>query len=170
VGRRAWFGILIALAGTAVAAGGLTLPGRGDLLAVAGAVLAAGYMVVGRRERPRLDILPFLLQVYGWASVTLLAALLVTHSSFWPAGPSDWGLYLFLAAVPTGIGHSLYNYSLRHLPAHAVATAITLEPVGASLLAFLLFRESPEATTWLAAPVIVWGLWLVLPRGEAAGR
>jgi drug/metabolite transporter (DMT)-like permease len=167
VRARAWLGICLALAGAAVASGGLGTPGRGDLLALAGAALAAGYMVVGRHERQRMDIFPFLVRVYGWAALTLLVALAVTRTQPWPSNPGDWWLYVFLAVVPTGIGHSLYNYALRHLSAHAVATALTLEPVGASILAFFVLGEAPEASTWLAAPLVVIGVLLVVPRSES---
>jgi drug/metabolite transporter (DMT)-like permease len=167
VGTRGWQGILLALLGSAVATGGLRGSGRGDFLALAGAVLAAAYMVVGRRERQQWELFPFLLRVYGWASLTLLAALAATGAPILPVRVQEWWLYLFLAAVPTGIGHSLYNYSLRHLPAYSVATAITAEPLGASILAFVLFGETPETTTWMAAPLVVGGLMLVV-RGNRA--
>lgn len=160
--RLGWMGILLALTGTAVATGGLSWPGQGDWLALAGAVLAAGYMVVGRRERQRWDIFPFLVRVYGWASVTLLLALVATGGSLLPGRAGDVWVFLFLALVPTGVGHSLYNYSLAQLPAYAVATAITAEPLGASILAYVMFRELPEPATWLAAPLVVAGLWLVV--------
>jgi drug/metabolite transporter (DMT)-like permease len=165
---QGWIGIGLALVGAAVAAGGLQAPGRGDLYALAGAVLAAGYMVVGRRERSRLEIVPFLVRVYGWASLTLLVALTATRTALLPPRASDLWLYVFLAVVPTGIGHSLYNYALGHLPAYAVATAITAEPLGASLLAFALFGEIPEPTTWIAAPLVVAGIWLVVRRGRVS--
>lgn len=163
VTRRGWLGIAIVVLGSGVATGGGEA-GRGDLLAILGAILAAAYMVVGRHERQRWEILPFLTRVYGWAAVTLCVLLLVTRTNPLPAQSGDWAVFVFLAAVPTGIGHSLNNYSLRYLPAYVVATAITLEPWGASLLAYLIFGEKPEVLTWWAAPLVLIGVWLVVPR------
>jgi len=170
VTARNWCGIAIALCGVAVATGGGVGMTGGDLLALAGAVLAAGYMVVGRRERQRHDLAPYLFNVYGWAALTLLPALVFTSTSPWPSHEVDWLVFAFLAAVPTGIGHSLYNYSLKHLPAHVVATTITLEPWGASVFAFFLFGETPEPSTWWAAPLVLLGVWLVVPRTASSSQ
>jgi hypothetical protein len=45
--------------------------------------------------------------------------------------------------VPQLIGHTGINYAMRHLDPTRVATATLLEPVGAGLLAFLVFAEVP---------------------------
>ncbi|GAG52924.1 unnamed protein product, partial [marine sediment metagenome] len=58
-------------------------------------------------------------------------------------------------------GHSLYNYVLRHLPAYVVATTITGEPVGASILAYVVLGESPPTRALIAAPFILGGIMLV---------
>ncbi len=73
-----WAGIGVALAGRAVSIGFAGLAIRGDLMALAGAMLAAGYMVVGRRERQSWDTVPYLVRVYGAAALTLAIALVAT--------------------------------------------------------------------------------------------
>jgi len=156
-----WAGIGLALAGSAVSIGFAGLAIRGDLMALAGAMLAAGYMVVGRRERQSWDTVPYLVRVYGAAALTLAAALLATGRPFTPARAADWWVFAALAAIPTGLGHSLYNWVLKHLPAYVVATSITLEPIGSSVLAYWWTAEVPTRRAFLVAPVIFAGILLV---------
>jgi drug/metabolite transporter (DMT)-like permease len=156
-----WLGILLALAGASMTAGYDRLHLGGDLLALAGALLAALYMVVGRRKRQTWDTLPYIARVYGMAAVVLALIMLVKRDSFLPLRTDDWWIFLALAAIPTGIGHTLYNVLLKHLPAYAVATGVTGEPIGASLLALWWLGEAPSERTLLAAPLVLVGIFLV---------
>jgi drug/metabolite transporter (DMT)-like permease len=170
VPRLGWLGIAIALAGSAISIGFAGGALRGDLMALAGAILAAAYMVVGRRERQRWDALPYLARVYGAAAVTLAVGVLVSGRSFAPARPSDWWVFAALAAIPTGLGHSLYNWSLKHFPAYVVATSITLEPIGSSILAYWWTGETPSPRAFLVAPIILAGIILVARSQRGADR
>ena len=88
----------------------------------------------------------------------------------WPVRAQDWGYLALLALIPTGIGHSLYNYVLKSLPAYVVATAVTGEPIGASLLAYWWLGEVPPDRTILCAPFIFMGILLVSrAHGRAPG-
>jgi drug/metabolite transporter (DMT)-like permease len=161
VPARGWLGITLALAGTAAATGFDHVRIGGDLLAIAGAILAASYMVVGRHARRTWDTLPYIARVYGAAAVTLLPIVFLSRGTLWPAAGSDWWILLALAAVPTGVGHTLYNALLRRLPAYVVATGITGEPIGAALLAYWWIGERPPTATLLVAPLILAGIVLV---------
>jgi drug/metabolite transporter (DMT)-like permease len=156
-----WLGIMLALAGAGLTAGYDRLHLEGDLLALAGALLAALYMVVGRRQRQTWDTLPYIARVYGTAALVLGVIMLVKQDSFLPPRTDDWWIFLALAALPTGIGHTLYNVLLKHLPAYAVATGVTGEPIGASLLALWWLGEAPPERTLLAAPLVLVGILLV---------
>ena len=158
---RGWLGIGVALCGSAATMGYTGVQLTGDLLAVTGGILAAAYMVVGRRERQRWDIVPYLTRVYLAAAVTLLIPLALSSATLIPGNRTEWGLLAILALVPTGLGHSLYNYTLRHLPTYVVATAITGEPVGATVLGYLLLGEVPPQRTLMFAPLVLLGIVLV---------
>jgi drug/metabolite transporter (DMT)-like permease len=158
---RGWLGIGVTLCGSAATIGYAGVQLSGDLLAVAGGILAAAYMVVGRRERQRWDIVPYLTRVYLAAAATLAVPLLLSSSALIPDSRTEWGLLAFLALVPTGLGHSFYNFTLRHLPTYVVATAITGEPVGATLLGYVLLGEVPSERTLMFAPLVLLGIVLV---------
>jgi drug/metabolite transporter (DMT)-like permease len=156
-----WLGIALALLGTTLATGTDRVQLQGDLLAIAGAILAAAYMVVGRCARRTWDIVPYIARVYSAAALTILIGLYLTGATAAPARARDWWILVALAAVPTGIGHTLYNMLLRRLPAYVVATGITGEPIGAALLAIWWIGERPPAATLLVAPLILAGIVLV---------
>jgi drug/metabolite transporter (DMT)-like permease len=67
---------------------------RGDLLALAGAAAIAGYMMIGRRLRARLELIPYITLSYGSAAVAFVIVLVPTAADQLPA-PA----YVVLAGV-----------------------------------------------------------------------
>jgi drug/metabolite transporter (DMT)-like permease len=132
----------------------------GDLLALAGAWMAAGYLLVGRRVRTRLPLLPYIFVVYGCAALVLLGLMLALGKS--PLGlPADAYLwFLLLALVPQLLGHSSFNWALKYLPASFVSVTLLGEPIGSSVLAYLLFQEIPGWLKLGGAVLILAGIWL----------
>ncbi|MEW6546519.1 MAG: DMT family transporter [Bacillota bacterium] len=165
----------LAIAGSGFIGGGDLRAGGaflwGDILALFGAAMVAGYVLIGRRLRQRLSLLGYTVPVYGFCSLVLFAMCALTGQPLAGFSGRDWLLFLSLAVVPTIGGHTLYNYTLRFLPAHVVSVASLGEPVGASLLVLAFLGEVPAATTvlggFLALGGIAWFLVLTTPvRGK----
>ena len=167
-----WVGLLLAVAGAAYVGWGdfASDPGtlRGDLLALAGAVLAAAYYVLGRGLRRRMTIWPYVGVVYGAATVTLVVVMLGTATPFVGYPRTDWLVFLALAIGPMMIGHTGQNWALRYLPAYAVNVSILGEPIGATLIAWLLpgIREEPPVTVLVGGVLILAGILLGMRRGR----
>ncbi|MEX0912123.1 MAG: DMT family transporter [Gemmatimonadota bacterium] len=168
---RQWAGIVIAVLGAGVIGwgdlGGGADPIRGDLLALAGAMLVAGYYVIGRNLRVGIGLWPYVGIVYGAAAVTLLLALLSTGQPvFGPYPARDWLVFLGLAAGPMMIGHTGQNWALRYLPAYAVNLTLLGEPLGATIIAWLLpaIAETPPVEAVLGGTLILTGILLGLRR------
>jgi drug/metabolite transporter (DMT)-like permease len=166
VARTFWFGLGLALLGGLVIGGGDILGGgarwQGDLLALGGAVAIAGYFLVGSRLRKRLTLFSYVFPVYSFAAAILFAAALVTHMQFTGFGWRSFFYCFMLAFVCQILGHSFFNYALKHLHATVVTIAVLGEPVGASLLAILILRETPVLTEILGGASILFGIFLVL--------
>lgn len=147
ISPRSVVSLALALAGVVVIAGGdfLLSPRAllGDVLALGGAVAAAGYVVVGKRLRGRVALVPYLAVVYGVAGVALAGAVLVLGVEVMPRSPAAWPRLAALAVVPTVIGHSLLNWALKFYEAFKVNLVVLLEPVFASLLAWAVLDEVP---------------------------
>lgn len=137
----------LALLGVAVISwGDFRVSGRalvGDAMALGGALAAAGYMTIGKRLRREVPLPAYLTTVYGVAAVALVTSVGVLAVPPLPRDSWSWLALLGLAVGPTLVGHSMLNWSLGHLEAYKVNLAVLLEPVGASLLGWLVLGEIP---------------------------
>lgn len=163
---RVWIGIGLALAGSIVLGGGNIAAGgeswKGDLLAVGGAMAVAGYFIVGSRLRPRLPLLAYIFPVYGTAALFLLLAVPLFGEGL--AGlPGRTYFYCFIMAlVCQVIGHSLFNWALHRMRTTLVAMSTLGEPIGTTMLAWLILGEMPIPTEILGGAVILAGVFIVL--------
>jgi drug/metabolite transporter (DMT)-like permease len=169
--RRQWAGIIVAVAGAAVIAwGDFALGGTallGDLLALAGALFVSVYYVVGRRLRLMVDLWWYVGIIYGIAALVLVVAALVTPGvELTGYGRQDWLVFLALAAGPMMLGHTAVNYALRYVRAYVANLAILGEPIGATLIAWLLpaIAEVPGPQTLVGGVLILSGIALTMTR------
>ena len=116
----------------------------GDVFALMGAVMAAGYFLIGGEVRQRIKILPYIFMVYGFSSVFLLIFCLVARLPLVSYSPYNYSLFLLLALIPTLIGHTSFNWLLSEVKASMIGVTILGEPIGSSLLAILFFEEYPS--------------------------
>ncbi|MCA1726480.1 MAG: DMT family transporter [Actinobacteria bacterium] len=155
-------GIGVALGGAAVISGGdLAVSGRaafGDALALIGAVTAAGYFLLGRSLRQRLSLVPYVTIAYGACAAFLLPVALVSGSELGGFSGHTWALLVLMAVVPSILGHTVFNYLLRHLDPTLIAIAIMGEPVGSALLALGFFGEVPPWTAVAGGILILIGI------------
>jgi drug/metabolite transporter (DMT)-like permease len=153
--------LALAMAGAAIVSGG----GEGgpaalfgDLLALAGGIAMAGYFFCSRAAQATLSFRSFLGIAYGVAAAFLWAAVLVSGT---PAAGYDartWWALAAMAAVSQLIGHSGYNWSLRHLDPLFVAVVSVGEPVLASLLGWWLIGEALNWRTGTGGALVLAGI------------
>jgi drug/metabolite transporter (DMT)-like permease len=164
--RTTWVGIVIAMAGSmGIAAADLEgLAGGdallGDALAFGGAALVAGYLILGRKLRAELPVSRYATSVYGVAAVALLIASVASGAALWGYDVATWLAIAGLVLGPQLLGHTVFNSLLAVVAPTVIAVVVIAEPVGATILAYLLLEESPTPGFWLAAPLIVAGVWI----------
>jgi drug/metabolite transporter (DMT)-like permease len=117
---------------------------KGDLLALAGAIAGAGYIVIGRKLRTRVQLLPYISLTYGMAAVLLILLTFFAGLSFTGYPRASYMWFILLALFPQLIAHSSINWALKFLPAALVSIILLGEPIGSILLALILLRESPS--------------------------
>ena len=136
VGTAAFIGLALALTGGAIVglsdvctwkAGVTSCPPAasffggtaflGDFLALFGAWMAAGYMLMGRKLRAKMSLIPYIFVVYGMAAVALIAIMFAMGKS--PVGypPLTYLWFVLLALIPQLLGHTTFNWALAYLPA-----------------------------------------------------
>lgn len=174
VKRVAAFGIAIAFSGVIVisiadySVGAGTL--LGDLFAFVGGICAGIYFLSGRVARQTIDIAPYAFSVYGISAVLLFVAGGIAGDALVVTAPRELTLFILMAIFPTILGHTMFNYALKKLPAHIISTSVLGEPVGASILAyFLLPDEIPGVAIIVGGVLVVVGLYIVLAKGYDRG-
>ena len=159
---RELVGIAIAAGGCAVLAGGDWQAGGdallGDGLALIGAASAAGYLVVGRRLRASLPLLPYLGVVNAIAALGLLIAAIALGADLTALPSHSYLACAGAAIVASFVGHSLLNAAVRTTPTHLVALAVLGEPIGSSLITWVAFGEEPPLYAALGGAVVLAGI------------
>ena len=159
---KAWLGILIAFLGSVLIAWSDAGSGAnillGDAIALAGAACMAGYTVIGKACRKRISTTTYTFLVYVSASLTVLAILLCTKKPVLGYEPVNWLTALGMAVFCTLLGHSVFSWGLKYESAAFLSIVKLLEPVFASLLGILLFREIPKVTVALGGCTVIVGV------------
>lgn len=168
--RAEWVGIGIALLGTFVLTGiDISLDPKalfGDLLALAGAVTAAAYVVLGQRVRAVLPLSAYTSVVYVVAGLTMLVICLLAGTPLIGFSARDWWLIVAITVFAQLGGHSLMNMALRSFTATAVSLAILLEVPGATLLGWVWPGQTPPWQLLPGALLVLIGLVVVLRAGR----
>jgi len=150
--------VLGALIGVAIVVGA---PDRantplGIVLALAGAVAIAAYLLVVRATDSRYDTLAVTSRTYTYAALALIAASAIAHDHLPPAGDvRAWSALVAMALLSQLFGHTALNAAVRVLSATLVSTMALLEPVIAAVLAAWIFAERLGAATAAGAVVIL---------------
>jgi drug/metabolite transporter (DMT)-like permease len=138
---------------------------HGDMLAVAGAIMASGYFLVCRRVRKKLHISGYALTTYGTAAAILMVVCLLTRTPLGGFPPSDYLWLVLLGLGPQLVGHTTLNWALKYLQAPSVSIVTLGEPIGATLLAYLFFGESLTPAKGIGGAIILLGIYLSLRTG-----
>jgi drug/metabolite transporter (DMT)-like permease len=188
VGRLVLVGMLMALVGGVIVglsdictiqAGTLTCPPAGeflrgeaflgDLLALAGAMAGAAYLLIGRKLRARISLVSYVFVVYGMAAVCLVLLMFAAGLSPFGYSPATYLFIILLALVPQLLGHSTFNWALGYLSAAFVSVTLLGEPVGSTVLAYFLLSETPSAVKILGGLLILAGIYVASRQTSRPG-
>lgn len=157
-------GIVLSFAGSAAIAigdggiSGFTVSDKtamtGDILALLGAVMASGYLIIGGKMREKMDTFSYIRIVYSITAVIVLAAVVAGGYPVTGFKTSSYISVLLLAVVSQLLGHTAFNWVLKHLRTSMVAITILGEPIGASVLAYFFFNESISILQFLGITAI----------------
>ncbi|MFZ5916952.1 MAG: DMT family transporter [Chloroflexota bacterium] len=162
-------GILMAAAGSVIISWGDFGQDQdqliGDLLALLGAVMMAGYLMIGRKVRARRSLTTYIALVYGVAMITLLIVVALGRLPMLGFDLPAYGWMLALGLLPQLVGHSTLNWALRHLSATFVSIVTLAEPLGSGVLAYIILGEAVSWSTAMGGVLILTGIF-VASRAE----
>ncbi|MBS4208573.1 DMT family transporter [Bacillus sp. FJAT-50079] len=134
----------------------------GDLLALVACALITAYLLFGQEVRQRLSLVTYTFVVYLISTIVLFIYVLLSGSSFYPYPPMDWMYFLLLAIVPTLLGHTLFNWTIKWLSTSTISMAILFEPVGAAILAYYILAEKIVWTQITGGLIVIISVTLFL--------
>jgi drug/metabolite transporter (DMT)-like permease len=132
----------------------------GDLLALSGGFMASLYLFIGGIQRSRQCTFEYIFFTYSFSAILFITLSLILEYSFFGYEKNDYIFMFLLAIIPQLIGHTSFNYSLKHLRPESVAIAILGEPVGASILAYFIFDEKLQALQAIGIVLILYSILL----------
>ncbi len=139
---------------------------EGNILAILGGVGAGLYILGGRKMRKSVSISSYAFVVYAVGTIVLFIICLIFNAPVINLSLRDYGI-IFLMAVVAGIfGHTLYNWSLKHVRASLASVVLLGEPIGSSLLAFVLpwIQQMPSYYTIIGGAIILFGIFLTAKK------
>jgi drug/metabolite transporter (DMT)-like permease len=153
--------LLVAHAGNAFRAFGL-----GDVSALLAAFFVAIYALLGRRLRTGgMSTSCYTAYVYTVATVTSLFMLAAFNvQPFLAYDAQNIVAIIALGVVPTGLGHTLYNYALGSVKTVTANILPLMEPIIASLFAVFLFAETPTIVQTAGYALILLAVLIVVLR------
>lgn len=132
----------------------------GNFMALTGAWAVAGYLIIGRKLRAGISLVPYIFVVYSSAAITLLVTMFIFGENPTGYSPMTYTWIILLALIPQLIGHTTYNWALRFLPAAMVSIITLAEPVGSALLAYIILNEIPTRVIAFGGILILAGIYL----------
>lgn len=130
----------------------------GNFLALFGAWMAAGYMLMGRQLRKKLNTLSYASLVYGFAAIILTLLTLIRREPVFSYSPRTYLWLIALGLIPQLLGHSLFNWALKYISAAYVSLTLLGEPIGTIILALIFLKESPTILEGFGAGMILIGI------------
>ena len=140
-------------------------PMLGNTLALIGSLTVCGYLLIGRRLRTTMSLLPYIWLVYSFAAVALMIAAIADGATLNGFSSAAWSCLFALAIGPQLLGHSAFNWALKHVSATFIAIVILGEPIGSAVLAWLIFDERFATLQFAGFAMLLVGIYLA-SKGE----
>jgi drug/metabolite transporter (DMT)-like permease len=170
---RMWVGTALALVGLAMIAEvweGLRLDGLGLLFGVGAALCAATYFLVG--ERAVAAVHPVGLVTWGMvigAALTSVMAtpwslpgdILAADATFGGMRVPVWTLLMTCAVLSTAVAYLFSISAMRFIPANVASVLAVVEPITATLLAWLMLGQTLTVVQTIGAVVMLAGATVV---------
>ena len=113
--------------------------------------MVTGYWLIGQHVRRNVSLMVYTYVVYGASSVTLFVYNAFNGASFTDYAAKDWWIFLALAVIPTLLGHTVFDGPSSGSGPLWYSVSILGEPIGASVLAYVVFGETLSTSQWMTA-------------------
>jgi drug/metabolite transporter (DMT)-like permease len=138
----------------------------GNLFAVMCSVAIALVLIVGKNIRKNIGVFEYTRWLFFFAALTLLGISFFAEVSVFSFSKEEIPWFLFLAIIPTMVGHNIFYYLIKSLATTTVAAIPLGEPLVSSLGALVFFGEPIGLAVVVGGGITLVGVFLVVWFGD----
>ena len=138
----------------------------GNVLAVLCSAAMAVVLLVGKDVRKSVGLFEYSRWLFFYAAACLLLISLYQNVNVFSFSFQDFGWFVFLAAIPTMVGHNIFYFLVKTLSATTVAAVPLGEPVISSVGAFFLFNEPVGPFVFLGGSITLIGVYIIIRNDD----
>ena len=139
---------------------------QGDLLAVFGGAVGAGYMIIGANAQKIISTSTFTTVCYSTCAILIFPIVLFTNSNLTGYSGTQWLLLAGLIIGAQFLGHTLFNFTLKRVSPAVVSLVVFFEVPVSALLAFAWIGQQPPAGTIPGIIGLLFGCTLFVLRSN----
>jgi len=135
---------------------------QGDLLCLFSMIFLTFYLALARKNRNIECIWLYVVPLYFFGGIFCFITAIFFVNPIHPYPPKEIGLIMGLVLIPTIIGHSILNHSIKHLRSQIVSIFTLSQFIFAGALAYIIFKEIPSGTFYVASILLVAGGYIAI--------
>jgi len=138
----------------------------GDVLAVFGGAVGAGYMIIGANTQKVISTSTFTTVCYSTCAILIFPVVLLTNSNLTGYPGTQWLLLAGLIIGAQFLGHTLFNFTLKRVSPAVVSLVVFFEVPVSAILAFVWLGQQPPAGTIPGIIGLLFGCTLFVLRSN----
>ncbi len=131
----------------------------GDALGLFSAVFYAAYQLVIKDGRDTYSTARLMAWSTLISAICLLPIALLAGGPFWPATASAWWPLLGLGLIAQIGGQTVIAYAFAHLPASLASTGLLIQPLTATIAAWLIIGETISPLQMAGGALLLCGIY-----------
>jgi len=172
--KMVYIGLLISLIGTIlVLMNDFDLSSRytlGNIYAILCSLAISISFLIAEKVRDTEGTIEYTRMLYGVAALTIFIIGSFYTSTFIVTQKTEILGFIFLALIPTILGHNIFYYCVKFTTPTIVGTVPLGEPIIASIIAFFLFNELISLNTAIGGALCIYGIFIILRNRSIASN
>ena len=134
----------------------------GNIYAVLCSLCISISFLIAEKVRNTEGTIEYTRMLYGVAALTIFVIGSFYTETFIVSERIEILGFIFLALVPTILGHNIFYYCIKFTTPTIVGTVPLGEPIIASIMAFFLFNELISLNTAIGGALCIYGIFVIL--------
>lgn len=132
----------------------------GDMLGLSSAGFYAAYQLTIKDARNQYSTARLMAWSTTVTGLVLLPLALMSPGPFWPQQAGAWLPLLAMALIAQIGGQTVIAYASAHLPASLSSVSLLIQPLTATIAAWIIFNEVLGALQIAGGALLLWGIYL----------